>query len=108
MRRFIGLGLVLALPVAGTLAAPRPKAPATGSPYFPAQVGAKWVYDGGGADWTWTVTSVQPKDGETLVTVSMLSPTGYPVPLERLAISAKGMYVLEVRNGPDMVKLDPP
>src|SRR4051812_33796132 len=111
MRRLIGLGLGLLLTVAGGRAAPRSKVAVPEPQYFPAQVGAEWVYDEGGegaADWTWRVTSVHRKDGEAVVTVSMLSPNGYPVPLEKLAVSAKGVSVLEARNGAEMVRRDPP
>jgi hypothetical protein len=94
-RHFAALpALLLALPLAP--GAPRPKEKERPPSYFPVQVGFKGVYDEGRFETTWEVAAVEEKDGETVVTIHQISADGKTEPYEKVSVSAKGLYRLEV------------
>jgi hypothetical protein len=71
--------------------------------YFPTRVGTKWVYTRGGSDETHTVTKVEVKEGETLVTVEW--DRGVPEkPSEVVSVRPDGLYLVSETGVP----YDPP
>ncbi len=86
-------------------AAPIPKPDPKALPFFPAKVGAKWVYERNGKTSTETITSAE-KDGDTiLVKVHVLDEHGSESDLE-LKISREGVAVvagLDEKHPPSLV-----
>src|SRR5262245_14186278 len=97
-RHFAALpALLLALPLAP--AAPQSKEKERSPAYHPTAVGARWVYEYNGREVTWEVTQVEVKDEETQVTVSEVT-DGRLAPLEKVAITPKGLFRSEVGGVP--------
>jgi len=89
-RRLVALPTLL-LAVALAPAAPRSKDTEGTPTYYPAALGARWVYEYNGRDVTWEVTRVEARGEETLVTVSEVT-GGRLSPLEKVAITPKGLF----------------
>lgn len=97
-------GVVVAVLLGLSSAAPLPK-DAPKELYFPTTKGAKLVYKTGDAEEVEVITSVELKDGETIVTVCRELEGGKEAPYCKLSASADGLRLLEAGNG---AKYDPP
>jgi hypothetical protein len=86
---------VMALTLAVASAAPTLKNPSKPKPYHTTRLGTTLVYDQGGREETWEVTAVEEKGEETVVTMSVVSADA-KLPLQKVAVSAKGVFLVEV------------
>jgi hypothetical protein len=81
-------------------AAPVPKHLMKAAPvYFPTRVGAKWVYLRGEREETHTVTKVEAKEGETVVTVERES-DGQMKPYWVVSVRPDGLYLVAETGEP--------
>lgn len=78
--------------------------PATPAPtpkyesFYPAKVGTKWVYQDGDEEMILTVSAVERKPEELVVTVVQVLQDGKTTPYEKLTVSEKGLFRVEIRG----------
>ncbi|MDY3553671.1 hypothetical protein R5W24_002776 [Gemmata sp. JC717] len=84
---------VLALVTVASAGVAAPVPPAAQKPvrYYPTTVGAKWVYEWGGADRIEEVTAVDEKDGQAVVTVGVLVDKKF-TPYCKVLVSDRGLF----------------
>lgn len=86
-----------------TLAPAAPVPDGDGKPqlYFAITKGTKWVYDEDGREWTEVITEVKTKGKDIVVAVGRVGADGKITPYQRVAVSAKGLVLLE-RDGDEL------
>lgn len=85
-------------------AAPLPKEATESISYFPAKVGAKWVYQKDDNDYVEELTDIEQKDGVTLVTISRGANFDNLLQCYKMSISRDGVRVQSVGES----AFDPP
>jgi hypothetical protein len=97
MRLRLAAGTALAVTVGVTFAAPglkdRPE-----EPYFATRVGARWVTEIQGREYTYVVTQVTREDGAMIVSVGRVEGRRI-VPQRRVKVSDKGLVLTEDWHG---------
>ena len=100
MSRPFAVLIVCAVLVPPIGSAPRPKV-SPGPDYFPARLGTTWVYEQDGEESIRTVTAVEAKTNETVVTLTI---TGRGTWSERVAVTPIGVF----RRSLEGTEFDPP
>jgi hypothetical protein len=88
--------LIAAVPLVPAAPVPTHLMPKDPPLYHPVQKGARWVYEGGARAGTFEVTAVEDeKEGAQLLTIAEVSKDGKEVPYQKLAVSRRGILLLE-------------
>jgi hypothetical protein len=80
--------------------APVPEDKNAASRYFPAKKGAKWVYADGTDEKVVVLSEVEAKGGTTVYTFVRRTAGGGAVPSQKLKLTEKGVFRIEVLGGP--------